>query len=163
MMEWHIAPGYERVKELERLFADYTRMLLDGEPEMARYLDQQGYQWEVAHLEEKYGGPRGRLYVALVDERVVGSIALRPMDDDRAELKRLYVLPEMRGCGIARALTQRVLDEAVDIGYRQVLLDTLPFLTEAISLYESIGFCRTEKYNDSPLPAEKNYFYSLDL
>ena len=162
-MEWRIVPGYDRAEELEQLFADYTRMLIEGEPEMAQYLDQQGYQWEVAHLEEKYGGPEGRLYVALVEERVVGSIALRPLGEGCAELKRLYVVPEMRGCGIARALTLHLLEEARLIGYRRVLLDTLPFLTEAISLYESIGFQRTEKYNDSPLPEEKNFFYSLEM
>jgi len=162
-MEWRIIPGYDRVEELVSLFADYTRMLIAGEPEMVEYLDQQDIRWEVDHLQEKYGGPNGRLYVALEDQRVVGCVALRPIDNESGELKRLYVVPEMRGQGIARALTRKVINDARSIGYRRLLLDTLPFLTEAIALYESEGFCRVEKYNDSPLPPEKNYFYGMDL
>jgi GNAT superfamily N-acetyltransferase len=160
-MEFRIVPGYDRKMEVSVLFEEYTRMLIAGEPEMAPYLKQQGYEEELAHLEEKYGYPDGRFYIALVEERVVGCIALRRLDEVRCELKRLYVLPEMRGCGIARALTRRLIADARAIGYRQILLDTLPFLREAIALYESEGFCRVEKYNDSPV--EKTYFYRLTL
>ena len=162
-MEWQIVPGYDRGAELENLFAAYTRMLIDGEPEMAGYLDQQGYRQEIAHLEEKYGAPDGRLYVAESEGRVVGCIALRRFDDESGELKRLYVVPECRGWGIARALTLRLLADARAIGYRRVLLDTLPFRTEAMALYESVGFRRVAKYNDSPLPEDKTFFYCLEL
>lgn len=160
-MVYSIVPGYDRKAELAALFEEYTRMLIAGEPEMAPYLAQQGYEEEIAHLEQKYGQPRGRLYVALAEDRVVGCIALRPIDEASGELKRLYVLPEMRGCGIARALTRQVIADARTNGCRQILLDTLPFLREAIALYESEGFRRVEKYNDSPV--EKTYFYCLEL
>lgn len=160
-MEWKIVPGYDRSQELAVLLAEYTKMLVEGEPGMAPYLDQQGYEEEVAHLEHKYGRPDGRLYVALADDRVVGCIALRRFDETRCELKRLYVVPELRGCGIARALTRQLIADAREIGYRQILLDTLPFLREAIALYESEGFYQVERYNDSPL--SRTYFYCLDL
>lgn len=160
-MEWKIVPGYDRSQELVVLLAEYTKMLVEGEPGMAPYLDQQGYEEEVAHLEHKYGRPDGRLYVALADDRVVGCIALRRFDETRCELKRLYVVPELRGCGIARALTRQLIADAREIGYRQILLDTLPFLREAIALYESEGFYQVERYNDSPL--SRTYFYCLDL
>lgn len=160
-MEWTIVSGYDRAEELAVLLADYTRMLIEGEPGMAPYLDQQGYREELAHLEQKYGVPDGRLYVAVAESRVVGCIALRRLDETRCELKRLYVVPQLRGCGIARGLTRQLIADARQIGYRQMLLDTLPFLREAIALYESEGFYRVERYNDSPL--DRTFFYCLDL
>ena len=160
-MTWQIVSGYDRAEELAVLLAEYTQMLIEGEPEMAPYLDQQGYEEELAHLERKYGRPHGRLYVALAEGRVVGCIALRRFDETCCELKRLYVMPEMRGLGIARGLTRRLIADARAIGYEKMLLDTLPFLREAIALYEREGFYQVERYNDSPL--QKTYFYCLDL
>lgn len=162
-MTWQIVPGFDRAEEVAALFAEYTRMLIDGEPEMAGYLDLQGFQAEVADLREKYGPPAGRLYLALADGRAVGCIALHPYDSRRCELKRLYVVPEYRGRGIARALTRQIIADARAIGYGAMLLDTLPFLREAIALYESEGFCRVSRYNDSPLPDERTFFYCLKL
>lgn len=160
-MDWNIVPGYTYRQELAALFEEYTAMLIAGEPEMAGYLRQQNYEQELSHLQEKYGGVGGRLYVALAEGRVAGCIALRRFDGDSCELKRLYVLPDFRGCGIARGLTRRLITDARAMGYRRVLLDTLPFLREAIALYESEGFYRVDKYNDSPL--SRTYFYCLDL
>ena len=162
-MEYRIIPGYDRKAELSALFYDYTQMLIAGEPDMAPYLEQQGYEEELAHLEGKYGHPYGRLYVAEVEGRVVGCIALRRLSETDCELKRLYVLPELRGHGIARALTRQVIADARAIGYHRVLLDTLPFLREAITLYESEGFHLTRKYNDSPLADDHTLYYCLDL
>ena len=160
-MDWTIVPGYTYRQELAVLFDAYTAMLIEGEPEMAGYLRQQNYEQELSHLWEKYGGADGRLYVALAEGRVVGCIALRRFDEESCELKRLYVLPAFRGHGIARGLTRRLIAEARAIGYRRMLLDTLPFLRSAIALYESEGFYRVDKYNDSPL--SRTYFYCLDL
>lgn len=160
-MDWSIVPGYPYQQELAVLFEEYTAMLIEGEPEMAGYLRQQNYEQELAHLQEKYGGADGRLYVALAEGWVVGCIALRRFDADSCELKRLYVLPAFRGCGIARGLTRRLIADARAMGYRRMLLDTLPFLRGAIALYESEGFSRVDKYNDSPL--SRTYFYCLDL
>lgn len=160
-MKWKLIPGYDRAEDLAILLADYTRMLIEGEPEMAPYLDQQGYGEELAHLEQKYGAPDGRLYVVEAEGRVVGCVALRRFDETRCELKRLYVVPSMRGCGIGRKLTRQLIADARQIGYHQMLLDTLPFLREAIALYESEGFRQTERYNDSPL--SRTSFYCLEL
>ena len=160
-MDWIIVPGYDHRQELATLFAEYTAMLIEGEPEMAGYLRQQNYEQELSHLQEKYGGADGRFYVALAEGRVVGCIALRRFDKESCELKRLYVLPEFRGCGIARGLTRRLIADARDMGYRRMLLDTLPFLRGAMALYESEGFYRVDRYNDSPL--SRTFFYCLDL
>ena len=75
---------------------------------------------------------------------------LRKLDEEKCEMKRLYVRPEYRGYGIATALVEKILEDAVEIGYSWIYLDTLPELQSAVELYEKLGFERTECYNDSP-------------
>ena len=82
----------------------------------------------------------------------VGCAALKALDDTRCEMKRLYVRPEYRGQGIARALVHQLMQEARVAGYRQMVLDTFPFLPEAITLYKREGFYEIERYNDNPMP-----------
>ena len=65
-------------------------------------------------------------------------------------MKRLYVLPQ--GRGLCRALVGAIVAEAVRIGYREMRLDTLPTLTEAIALYEKVGFTLIAVYYDTPVP-----------
>lgn len=160
-MQWSIIPGYDFRQELGELFAAYGQMLVAGDAAMAAYLNQQGYAEELDHLQEKYGGADGRLYIAVTERGVSGCVALRRLNGECCEMKRLYVDPACRGCGIGRALVRRVKADARDMGYAAMLLDTLPFLTDAVALYEQEGFYRIPRYNDSPL--EQTYFYRLDL
>jgi GNAT superfamily N-acetyltransferase len=109
----------------------------------------QGFADEFANLPGDYAPPRGRLLVAWEDEQAVGCVALRPHTGEACEMKRMYVRPEARGRAIGRALTERIIAEARTIGYSRMLLDTLPFMTAAIRLYESLGFVRRAAYNDT--------------
>ena len=152
MMEWHILPGYVREDEIRQLFEEYTALLLAGDPEFAGYLALQHYEDELAHPARKYAPPAGRLYLACCGGRAAGCIALKALEDKRCEMKRLYVRPEYRGQGIARALVRRLMQEARTAGYRQMRLDTFPFLKEAIALYKREGFYEIPRYNQTPMP-----------
>ena len=143
--------GLEHPKEIGELFREYTDMLVENDPTFASYLVLQDYDEELRHLESKYGPPRSRLILALENGEAAGSIALKEMDAERCELKRLYVRPAFRGRGLGRALTEMIVAAAREIGYREMLLDTLPFLQSAQRLYRSVGFREIEKYNDSPM------------
>ena len=66
-------------------------------------------------------------------------------------MKRLYVSPRGRGLGLGRALVDAITAEAVQIGYREMRLDTLPCMIEAIALYRKAGFMPIEPYYDTPL------------
>ena len=160
-MKIEIVPAYSYKEEIGELFNEYTRMLVEGDPSFQQYLDIQHYDAELAHLEDKYGLPEGRLYIALAEGEAVGCVGLRKLDDERCELKRLYVRPAFRGQGLSRRLMDRILADARAIGYKAMLLDTLPFLEAALALYKKYGFYEIPCYNDSPV--ESTIFLRLDL
>lgn len=72
--------------------------------------------------------------------------------DGIGEVKRLYVSPAARGCGVGRLLTEGVVAAARQLGYTRLLLDTLPSMKEAQSMYVSLGFKPTTPYRFNPVP-----------
>lgn len=149
-MSLKIVLGYDREEEVIELFAEYTKLLMDTMPIFGEYLKLQNYSSEEKHPGTKYAEPMGRLYLAYWDGQLAGCAALRQIDGQRAELKRMYVRPEFRGKHISRALVNKIIGDAREIGYACILLDTEPCLDTAIRLYLSAGFKFTERYNDSP-------------
>ena len=106
----------------------------------------QNFEEELATLPGSYAPPHGRLLVAKVGQQTAGCIALRPMEANVAEVKRLYVRPDFRRRGLGKALVARVLDEARRIGYRSARLDTLREMQNAIALYSAFGFEEVAPY-----------------
>ena len=160
-MNIKIVFGYELKNEIKELFTEYTDFLVSGDSEFKKYLEIQKYDHEVENLEEKYGLPNGRLYVAYFENMVAGCIALRKLNDTQCEMKRLYVKPQFRNRGIAKSLVEKIISDAQEIGYSSMLLDTLPFLQTAIRMYMKMGFYEIECYNDSPL--DNTIYMKLDL
>jgi len=115
----------------------------------------------VAALPQPYVPPRGGLWVAFVDGVGSGCAALREIDSETAEVKRMYVDPEMRGNGIARTLAKHVIARARDIGYTRLRLGTLSTMKPAQSLYESLGFKSIPAYR--PDEFGHTVFYELML
>lgn len=160
-MDIQLIPGFSQPETIRQLFTEYTDFLMEEAPQFRSYLQLQNYDEEIAHLEYKYGPPAGRLYLALVNGEPAGCIALRPLEGRRCEMKRLYVRPAFRGYGLGRLLTERILADARAIGYGEVLLDTFPFLHQALTMYRHMGFREIGRYNDSPL--EETMFLGLTL
>ena len=156
-----IIPAYDYAQEIETLFSEYTNMLIEGDSTFQEYLELQNYDEELKHLEQKYGLPYGRLYLAYCDDALAGCIGLRKIDEKNCEMKRLYVRPEFRGQHIGDILVQKIIEDAGEIGYSHMLLDTLPFLKNAIQMYKTFGFYEIESYNNSPM--ETSIYMKLDL
>lgn len=161
LMSIKMIEAYDRSEEVRALFEEYTDMLIANDESIKSYLDLQGYDEEIEHLNDKYGHPNGRLYLIYSDEKLAGCIGLKKIDDRACEMKRLYIRPEFRGKKLGKILAEKVLDDAREIGYSYMLLDTLPFLQSAIHLYKKLGFYEIEKYNNSPV--ETSIFMKLDL
>ena len=119
----------------------------------------QGFGEELATLPGAYARPRGRLLLAGEPGHAFGCIALRPLvaDDGNepgaaGEVKRLYVQPGTRKGGWGRKLVDTLVDEARSIGYRELKLDTLDWMTDARALYARLGFRECAAYYRNPLP-----------
>ena len=113
----------------------------------------QGFAAELATLPGPYAAPAGALLLARDPlGQALGCVGLRPIQPvGCCEMKRLYVSPLGRGRGLGGALIRALLAEAVRIGYREMRLDTLPSMGEAISLYQKAGFVPIAPYYDTPL------------
>lgn len=116
-------------------------------------LAYQGFEAEMAAMPGKYAPPKGVLLIARNDAgRAVACAALRPIESDgTCEMKRLYVTAEGRGLGLGKRLVETLFDEARRIGYREMRLDTLPSMMEAIALYRRFGFEAMPAYYDTPI------------
>lgn len=135
------------LNQIKDLFREYYQFLARDHGLDISY---QGIEEELASLPSKYAPPRGRMIMAVTSEQPIGCAALRPIDEQVCELKRMFVLSQFRGQGIGKALAQKLIEDAQAIGYECMRLDTGNFLTAAIQLYELLGFQRIEPYNNVP-------------
>ncbi|MBQ6887767.1 MAG: GNAT family N-acetyltransferase [Lachnospiraceae bacterium] len=160
-MSLELVPAYAHKNEIKMLFSEYTDMLIEGDSSFKKYLEIQNYDEELEHLEIKYGLPFGRLYLVYYAGALAGCIGLRKIDELNCEMKRLYVRPQFRGKHIGDYLVKCIIEEAKEIGYTYMLLDTLPFLESAIHMYKKYGFFEISSYNNSPMDA--SIYMKLDL
>lgn len=125
---------------------------------------------------EKLADTAGRardaeLYVALLDDKVVGCVTYCPVGTpwgeiagpDEGEFRMLGVAPEARGRGIGLALTQKCLDRSRELGYSGVVLSSLPTMASAHRMYEGLGFRRAPERDWSPAPGVLLWAYELTL
>jgi len=124
-------------------------------------LSFQNFDDELQHFATEYAPPGGAFILAEEAGQYLGCIGLRRLSADSGEIKRLYIVPASRGRGLGRVLVERIIAVARELGYRSVLLDTLPFMKEAQALYLSLGFQPTSAYRFNPI--EGSAFLRLDL
>ena len=126
---------------------------------LREYADSLGLDLSFQDFESELSDPLGFYELVLLAED--GCVALRRIDDQTCEMKRLYVRPAGRGSGLGRRLAEAVIAEARARGYSRMLLDTLAEMTAAQALYRSLGFRETEPYRHNPVPGAT--FLQLEL
>ncbi|MEA2236901.1 MAG: hypothetical protein QOC81_1625 [Thermoanaerobaculia bacterium] len=114
-------------------------------------LSFQDFDHELASLASFYE----LILIAKEGDRAAGCVALRRLDETTCEMKRLYVRPDFRGHNLGRTLAERIIEEARRAGYARMRLDTLPTMTAAIPLYESLGFVEIAPYRFNPIEGTK--------
>ena len=140
-----------RQAESEADIADVRSIFREYESSLGLDLCFQGFEDELKNLPGKYSEPDGRLYLARVGDAIAGCIALRPLDPNACEMKRLFVKEGFRGLRLGRILIEKVIDDARKIGYAAMRLDTFPpKMGKAVQLYESYGFREIAPYYDNP-------------
>jgi len=111
-----------------------------------------GYAGELADLPGAYSAPAGCLLLAELGGLPAGCVALRPLDGERCEMKRLYVRAAFRGAGLAGILVEHVIERARAQGYREMYLDTMPKMRAARLMYDMLGFKACAPYLAEPTP-----------
>lgn len=135
----------EEIQQTRQLFEEYATGL-------GISLCFQNFDKELADLPGGYAPPSGRLFLAIEGDEVMGCVALRKLGEGVAEMKRLYVRPPFRGHGLGRTLTEKLIAEALQIGYASLRLDTLPGkMDQAIAMYRSLGFQEIAPYYKNPV------------
>lgn len=99
------------------------------------------------------GPPGGTYLVGYRDSVPVCGGGLKRLPDGACEIKRMYVVPEARRAGVARALLAALEDAARALGYRIARLDTGDRQPHAQRFYEASGYRRVGNFNDNPAAA----------
>jgi epoxyqueuosine reductase len=132
----------EDLPAVKELFREY-------EASLPFDLSFQHFHREADALPGRYASPTGRLLMARWDGQVVGAVALRKIGDDLCEMKRLFVRPAFQGQGLGRRLAQAIIEQARQIGYKRMWLDTA--MEPAMGLYRSLGFTEIPPYEEVPI------------
>ena len=108
------------------------------------------------HLYESFKVERSTYFVALQNDVLIGGVGIYPTDglpDDTVELVKMYLSPASRGKGLGKLLMKKCIDLAGEIGYKNIYLETMPELKDAVSAYLKLGF----KLLDQPIGHAVHY------
>lgn len=146
-------PGIELIQATSSQQIDQARELfLEYASSLGFSLCFQNFDQELKDLPGAYAPPGGRLLLARSQLQAAGCVALRPLDQQICEMKRLYVRPAYRGRGVGRMLVDSIILEARTIGYERLRLDTVASsMQEAIALYRQRGFREIAPYRENPM------------
>jgi len=106
--------------------------------------DPCGIDRDLDDLEQHFGTGVFKV-VEAADGTIVGCGGLLRMSDAEGEIRKMYLLPAARGHGLGKRMLRELIARAREMGMRRVVLETASVLTEAIALYRSHGFVRTER------------------
>ena len=149
------AESAEDLDEVRRLLRQFVAWHAERQPKnltlVTEYFDDEAWEAERDGLPGVYAATEGgALMLATLGGRPVGCVAVRQLDDESCEMKRMYVDDAGRGQGVGRALGEALIQRARDLGYTAMYLDTSVEQHEAIGLYRSLGFAQVEPYYGVP-------------
>lgn len=149
MMMIQIKPiQLQQIEQVKRVIITVCQEIWQVPEEVIRRYDSMS---DIDNLQSHYFN-KGTFLVLIDDGIVVGSGAIRRLNDDICELKRMWFLKDYRGRGIGMKMAQILLNFAIMTGYKKVRLDTSDKekQAQALKLYKRLGFYFIERYNDSP-------------
>ena len=161
MVEFVIAQLPTHANALRDLNLGYMRWvlseaqrLLHVSPEQAMGMPVEDYVEQMLPKVLVGSPPEGVFYLVWKDGAAVAMGGLRRLGAQVAEIKRLYVTPGARGCGLGDQIFLRLLADARTFGYAKLRLDTAPFMQSAHRIYEAHGFVDIPPYEGVEVPVE---------
>ncbi len=134
-----------QIAQVRELFLEYAQSL-------GFSLCFQNFDKELEALPGHYAPPEGRLLLAESEGQFAGCVAMRALEPGICEMKRLYLRTRFRGIGLGRALADRIIAEARQVGYRRMRLDTVePVMKDAVAMYRKLGFKEIAPYRSNPI------------
>ena len=139
------AASVSQIAEARELFQEYAQSL-------GFSLCFQNFDQELAGLPGDYAPPEGCLLLTEYENQLAGCVALHKLEPGVCEMKRLYLRPQFRNQGLGRALAERIITEARQIGYHRMRLDTVePVMKDAVAMYRKLGFKDIAPYRANPI------------
>jgi putative acetyltransferase len=143
MVDYLIANTDEEYCNAAILFKEYAAWLnID--------LSFQHFEEELMQLKTMYGTPEGGIILCKAENEFIGCAGIRKIDNDIAELKRMFIKPAYQKQGIGKELLQKAVELATNLNYNIIRLDTLNYMTAAINLYKKYGFYEIPAYYHNP-------------
>jgi carbonic anhydrase len=154
MPEYIIAYTTQEYTAAAELFTEYAAWLnID--------LSFQHFESELEALSQMYAAPTGGIILCKEKEKFIACVAIRKIDQETAELKRMYVQPDKQGTGIGKTILTHAIEMARAFGYQRIRLDTLDHMTPAINLYKHAGFRLIPAYYHNPNASA--LYFELDI
>jgi putative acetyltransferase len=95
------------------------------------------------HLFEVFETLRSIYFVAELNNEIVGGGGIFPtagLPNDTCELVKMYLYPQVRGIGLGSMLIQKCIQYAKEAGYKNIYIETMPELKQALKTYKKFGF-----------------------
>ncbi|HVF77531.1 MAG TPA: GNAT family N-acetyltransferase [Solirubrobacteraceae bacterium] len=100
---------------------------------------------------EEMSPPGGTFVVGFENDEPICCGGVKRLPDGTCEIKRMFVVEEARGRGVARALLEELERRARALGYEIARLDTGPRQMRAQRMYERAGYAAVENFNANPV------------
>lgn len=111
----------------------------------------QGKLRDMDDIQKNYFDNNGTFLITLDNESVIGTGALRFLEEDVCELKRMWLLSEYHGQGLGYHMIQELFSMARNLGYKIMRLETDPvFQQRAVDFYKQLGFYEIPRFGDDP-------------
>ncbi|MBN4065719.1 GNAT family N-acetyltransferase [Candidatus Amoebophilus asiaticus] len=150
----HRAETIQQINEVRTLLKEYGQL---------RKLDKAlgDFDKELRELPGEYASPDGCLLIANIENKPVGCVAFRKINEKVCEMKRLYVKAEYKGKRVGKALVDQIITESKNTGYEFMRLDTHPWMVQAKEIYRQAGFKEIGTYHSNPTKGIK--YFELEL
>lgn len=141
----------QQLSNVRTLIKEYVDSLvsyisnLDFKTELGLYNKEAGYLQKLETL------PYTCILLGFVNDCVAGCVALKKLDDNTGEIKRLYVKPEYRNRNLGKILCTSIIKEAETKGFHCIKIETSSTMTKAIAMYKSFGFYEKNPTKYSPI------------